>query len=232
MAKPSALKRPDALPLMTKLWLTRTQPTADESADFWQAAGFDPPVAPLLEVQSVPHESPPKDAVLIFTSKNAVDHVGCNGQRAICVGDATAEKARAAGFTDVISVDGTSSDVTEWVKANLPTPQNICHVSGWHIRGSVSEDLLAVGYDARRVIVYRSVPRPIWPDRPVSIVALYSPLAAQTFTDAAQAHDVSGLAAVCISQATADELSSLELKSVHIAAHPREDELIMAAKKV
>ena len=217
---------------MTKLWLTRTQPSADESAQLWRAAGFDPLVAPLLEVQSVSHETLSKEAVLIFTSKNAIDYVTCEGQRAICVGDATAEKARTAGFTDVVSVDGSSSDVTAWVQAHLPTPQKMCHVSGWHIRGAIAEDLLTAGYDAERVIVYRSIPRLIWPDTPVSIVALYSPLAAQIFTKSAQALDVSGLSAVCISQAVADELSDLDMKSIHIAARPREDELIMAAKKV
>ena len=77
---------------MSKLWITRTQPAADESAQLWRAAGFDPLIAPLLEVQSVSHESLPKDAVLIFTSKNAIDHVACEGQRAVCVGDATAER--------------------------------------------------------------------------------------------------------------------------------------------
>ena len=231
MAKPSSPRPLGALPLMTKAWLTRTRPAADESAELWRAAGFDPLIAPLLEVQSVSHDGLPKDAVLIFTSKNAIDHVACGGQRAICVGDATAEKARAAGFTNVVSVDGTSSDVTAWVQANLPSSQKLCHVSGWHIRGSIAEDLLAAGYDAGRVIVYRSVPRLIWPDEPIAILALYSPLAAQTFAKAAKTHDVSAVTAVCISQAVADELSGLDLKSVYIAARPREDELIMAAKK-
>ncbi len=221
-----------ALFLMTNVWITRTQPAADESAELWRVAGFDALVAPLLEVQSVSHETLSKDVVLIFTSKNAIDHVACGAQRAICVGDATAEKARAAGFTDVVSVDGTSSDVTAWVLKNLPSSQNIYHVSGWHIRGSIAEDLRAAGYDAGRLIVYRSIQRPLWPAAPVSFVALYSPLAAQTFADAARAQDVSTLSAVCISQATADELSGLNLKSVHIAVRPREDELIMAAKAV
>ena len=229
--KPSVLKPLGVLFLMRKVWITRTQPAADESAQLWRVAGFDPWVAPLLEVQSVNHESLSKEAVLIFTSKNAIDHVACKSQRAICVGDATAEKARAAGFTHVVSVDGTSRDVTAWVQANLPSSQKLCHVSGWHIRGSITEDLLAAGYDAGRVIVYRSSPRPIWPDQLVSIVALYSPLAAQSFAKAARGQDISFFTAVCISQATADELSGLELKSVHIATRPREDELIMAAKK-
>jgi uroporphyrinogen-III synthase len=215
---------------MNRVWITRTQPAADESAQLWRAAGFDPLVEPLLDVQSVAHEDLSQVTCLIFTSKNAIEHVTCQGQRAICVGDATAEKARAAGFTDVVSVDGTSAEITAWVKANLPTSQALCHVSGWHVRGSIAEDLQAAGYAADRVKVYRSIPRPIWPEVPMSFAALYSPLAAATFAEVAVNREPSSLSAVCISQATADELSGLTLKAVHIAARPREDELIMAAK--
>jgi len=42
---------------------------------------------------------------------------------------------------------------------------------------------------------------------------------------------MSNITAICISQAAADELSALALKSIHIAKRPREDELIMAAKE-
>ena len=215
---------------MCKVWITRTNPAAQESAEVWRDAGFEPLVAPLLGIESVRHEAISKDAVLIFTSKNAIDHVTCNGQRAICVGDATADKARGAGFSDVISVDGTSADVTQWVLAHLPNSQPICHVSGWHVRGAIAEDLQRAGYSADRVKVYRSTPQIIWPDEPVALAALYSPLAAATFAQAATARDVSALSVVCISPAAANALSDLKLKSVSIAAHPREDELIMAAK--
>jgi len=231
-AKLSELRRMGVLHLMNRVWITRTMPSAEESAQLWRAADFDPLVEPLLDIQSVDHDKIEIDSVLIFTSKNAIDYIDCHGQRAICVGDATADKARLAGFNDVVSVDGTSADVTDWVRENLPKTQNICHVSGWHVRGSISEDLQAAGYAAKRVKVYRSRPRPVWPDRPISLVALYSPLAAQTFVEAAHKRDVSMLSAICISQAVADELPALQLKSIYVAAHPREDELIMAAKAV
>lgn len=217
---------------MNQVWITRTRPAADESADVWRAAGFEPLVAPLLDIQSVVHEPFHTDEVLIFTSKNGVDHVACDGQRAICVGDATALHARKAGFKDVVSVDGASADVTKWVRANLKASQAITHISGWHVRGSIVEDLQADGYLALRKIVYRSVPRSIWPDKPTSCVAFYSPLSARTFTALAKGKALSDFSAVCISQATADELIGLELKSVVIASRPREDELIVAAKSV
>jgi len=215
---------------MDKIWITRTQPSADESAKAWYAAGFEPLVAPLLDIQAVPHAPIYEDQTLIFTSRNAIGYVECKGQMAICVGDATAEQARKAGFSDVVSVDGTSREVTRWVRGNLHTFQPVTHVSGWHVRGSVVEGLKADGYVASRVKVYRSVPRPIWPETPATHVALYSPLAARVFADLAKGGRLFGLTAICISQATADELRGLALKSVLIADRPREDELIMAGK--
>ena len=217
---------------MSKIWLTRTRPAADDSAQAWRAAEFNPIVEPLLEIEAVEHDQIPKDAVIIFTSKNAVDHIVCGGQRAICVGDATAEKATAAGYRDVVSVDGTSEDVTQWVSENLSKTQAICHVSGWHVRGSIIEDLAALGFSAQRIEVYRSSPSPTWPDESFSSVVFYSPLAAHTFAEVAidMVKDLSRLTAICISEATADELSGLALKSILIAKRPREDELIMAGK--
>ena len=215
---------------MTSVWITRTLPAADESAKIWRDAGFEPLVSPLLNIQSVPHESFSADEILIFTSKNGIDHVAASGQRAICVGDATAQHAIKAGFRDVVSVDGTSANITDWVRANLQRSQSVTHVSGWHVRGSIVEDLQSDGYAAARVKVYRSTPRSIWPDTPTSHVALYSPLAARSFAELAKGQRISDLSAICISQATANELAGLRLKSVRIAARPREDELIIAAK--
>ncbi len=217
---------------MSKTWLTRTRPAADESAKAWCAAGFDPLIEPLLEIETVVHDAIPDEAVIIFTSKNGVGHIVCGGQRAICVGDATAKKAVAAGYRDVVSVDGSSEDVTLWVAGNLPKSQTIFHASGWHVRGSIIEDLRELGFSAQRVEVYRSIPQPTWPDEHFSQVAFYSPLAAKTFTELAidMCKDISEVTAICISSATADELSGLALKAVHIAKRPREDELIMAVK--
>lgn len=217
---------------MHKVWITRTRPAADESAAVWRAAGFVPVAEPLLDVQAVQHEPLSADEIVIFTSKNAVDYVNGDGQRAICVGDATADRARKAGFSGVVSVDGTSADVTHWVRANLQWGQALVHVSGKHIRGSIVEDLQEAGYSARRRIVYRSTSRLFWPETPVTLAAFYSPMAARIFAEMADGHPLSGLSAICISQATADALKNAKLKSVHIASRPREDELIMAAKSV
>ena len=148
------------------------------------------------------------------------------------MGDATARKAKAAGYRDVVSVDGNSEDITAWVTKNLPKTDPIFHISGWHVRGHIIEDLLAGGYSAKRVKVYRSIQRKIWPTQAFSKVVFYSPLAAKTFTELARnlRKDLSAVTAISISEATADELSDLALAQILIAKRPREDELIMAAK--
>jgi uroporphyrinogen-III synthase len=215
---------------MPKVWLTRTRPAADESAVIWRVAGFEPVIDPLLKIEPVAHDPLPKEAVIIFTSKNGVDNAIGGGQRAICVGDATAQKAREAGYRDVISVNGTSVEVKTWLRENLPKTQDICHASGWHAYGSITENLKRWGFKARRVKTYRSVPYPIWPEDAFSGVVFYSPLAAQVFAGMCEKKDVSSITAVCISKNTAKELTGLELKSICIANRPREDELIMAAK--
>lgn len=221
----------DVSPLMSKaIWITRTQPAAAQSALVWAEAGFRPVVLPLLDVTPVAYPSLPQGAVLIFTAKNGVDHMIQTGHRAICVGDATAAHAAARGFQDVVSVDGTSADITQWVLANLGKGKPIIHVSGRHVRGTITEDLTAAGYDAQRVITYESTSVRVWPENTVSHVALYSPLAAKTFAQFARERDVSSLKTVSISEATDAELDGLFLNARFIADRPTEAALVMAAQ--
>ena len=218
-------------PLMFNvIWITRTQPSADESAKNWQDAGFIPFVSPLLTVEPVPHDPLPKSSILIFTSKNGVDHAGPSlGRRAICVGDATAAHARRAGYKDVVSVGGVSADITAWIIQNLSQDQPLIHVSGRHIRGQISEDLSASGFKASRVITYSSAPNLIRPEKDVDMVALYSPLAADTFAKLMSGDDLSDMSAVSISPATDAVLDGLNLKARLIAEQPNELALVSAA---
>lgn len=211
------------------IWITRTQPAAAKSALVWSEAGFKAEVLPLLDVAPIAHPEIPDDAVLIFTSKNGVDHMTYFGHRAICVGDATAEHAQATGFRDVVSVDGTSADITRWVLANLPQDQPVIHISGRHVRGTITEDLSAAGYVAKREIVYESIPGGHWPKGRLTHVALYSPLAAKTFAVMAAGRDVSGLTSVSISRTTDDALDGLALKSRLVSDAPSEPALVRAA---
>ncbi len=212
------------------IWITRTQPSADESAISWQKAGFVPLVSPLLTIKPVPHDPLPKSAILIFTSKNGVDHAGPPlGRRAICVGDATADHARGVGYQDVVSVAGTSKDITSWIIQHLSQDQPLIHVSGRHIRGQISEDLHASGYKASRMITYASAPNLVFPETKFDMVALYSPLAAHTFAKLMTMTDLTDVSAISISVATDAALEGVNLKGRLIAEQPNELALVSAA---
>lgn len=210
------------------IWITRTQPSASKSALVWADAGFKAEVLPLLDVAPIAHPEIPDEAVLVFTSKNGVDHMSYFGHRAVCVGDATAAHAEARGFRDVVSVNGTSADITRWILENLPREQSVIHISGRHVRGTITEDLTEAGYPAKREIIYESIPGGHWPKGRLTHVALYSPMAAKTFAEMAVGRDVSSLITVSISRTTDEALEGLSVKSRLISDAPSEPALVRA----
>jgi len=213
-------------------------PSAQDSARAWEAKGFKAVAAPLLRVVNAPETpaAPSPDSVLVFTSKNGVfayQGYGFNpAHKVITVGDATAAAARAAGFTDVISAQGTSGDVTALILKTVATTTPIIHCAGRHIRGTISEDLRAAGYQARRDLYYQSQAVTTWPDIDYSAlthVAFYSPLAARTFQQLASqglsakfSLDIHTPVFISISRATDAALGELTAVQRYIANAPNE----------
>lgn len=211
------------------IWITRTLPAAHHSAAAFARLGLGAAVAPLLRINP-PSDMPPrpeKNAVLVFTSGNGVQgFVELTDKRdwpVVTVGDGTAAKAKVAGFTDIRSAGGTSDDVTALVKAEIPIGASIIHCAGGHVRGSISEDLQAAGYQARRDTYYRSEPVTALPQielTKLTYIALYSPLAAQTL--ARFAPDLVTVTTLSISPATDAALGNLKCQSRLIATAPNE----------
>ena len=77
---------------------------------------------------------------------------------AYCVGDATTELAREAGF-DTRNAKGTNAELVQLVMADKPV-QPLLHISGEQVTGDLVSDLNAVGIKAERLIVYRQVQQP------------------------------------------------------------------------
>jgi len=220
------------------VWITRTQPSAQASAKQWEAHGFNAIIAPLLKVVKALELplKPSQDSVLVFTSKNGVfafQSYGFTPQNTvIAVGDATAEAARAAGFTDVVSAQGTSADVTALILKTLSKDTPIIHCSGRHVHGSIMEDLEVAGYRVCRDIYYQSEAVRDLPDadfNAITHVIFYSPFAARTFRtllmrrESVKASlDIHKLAFISISQATDAALGDLTPALRLIAKAPNE----------
>ncbi len=93
------------------VWITRTPDGAKATARAIEALGCEAVIAPVLKVvQLKPMIDPHSFGALIFTSRNGVAAfcAVCNRRAvaAYCVGDATAEAARARKFRKVISAHG------------------------------------------------------------------------------------------------------------------------------
>jgi len=232
---------------MTKtVWITRTLSNSENSVKSWDAEGYKTIAAPLLKLTNAPNppNPPSADSLLVFTSKNGIfayQGYGFNPQnKVITVGDATARAARAAGFNDVTSAQGVSSDVTALILKTVPQNTPIIHCGGAHLRGSIIEDLQAAGYGARRDLYYQTTPIETWPDMDYSAlthIAFYSPLAAQTFTNLLKQKmpnkaslDIHTLGFISISKAVDAALGDLHPAQRLIAQDPNEASMMDCLK--
>jgi len=226
-------------PVQPTIWITRTAPAAFKSAEYWARSGYASAVAPVLEV-SKPRDMPVlpvRDGVIIFTSGNGAKAFAettlLRHWPVVTVGIQTKLICHDLGFRTVTTANGTSEDVTQVILKDFTTARPIFHCSGNHVRGSITEDLIAKGYRAQRDIYYHSAPVAQMPKvntAHIDFVALYSPLAAKTL--AAFAPDLTDVTVVSMSAATDEALGSLACKARYIAEVPTESALIEALPKV
>lgn len=96
---------------------------------------------------------------LLFTSANAVRaFAGVEGRRdlpALCVGEATAEAARRAGFGDVRSADGDSRALCELARRSRISA--FLHPHGRDAAGDLADWLRESGQKVTEAVLYRAV---------------------------------------------------------------------------
>ena len=217
---------------MARIWITRSQPLAAQSAATLLDIGYDAIAASLIQSKFLsPRIDLPQNGHLIFTSRNAVraftQSINERHWPCLCVGDITAEAARGAGFTAVVSVNGASDDVTAWAQKNIAPDTPVRHISGNHPRGEITERLSAFGFsNAARALFYKSTVithDPRHSKRSDDIILLYSPLAAKSLT--ALELDMSAMRVISMSAAIDAALGDISCKSRLIADRPRESSL-------
>ena len=152
------------------LLLTRPKDRAAEFADAVQARLARPVpvlVSPLVEI--VPLGVTPdiaRDAVLLFTSAagpaSLGPHYDAAGRWAYCVGDRTADAARAAGFR-ARSADGDAAALARLVREAAPVAP-LVHVRGAHAKGDLAGRLSAAGFQVSECVTYRQQECPPAPE--------------------------------------------------------------------
>ncbi|MBL8544142.1 MAG: uroporphyrinogen-III synthase [Hyphomonadaceae bacterium] len=219
-----------------RIAITRALPDAERTASAIRARGGEPVIAPLLSIEARAFDTN-LDGVqaLLFTSAAGVRAFAeASGERArpvLCVGDATAETARAGGFLDVRSADGDAQALAALAAQSLdPRAGKLLHVSGADIASDMIGPLRAAGFSAERRIAYEAAAAASLPPAfggPLDVVLFYSARAARTFV-ALDAPGAGALTAGCMSPNVAKAAEPERWKRVIIASSPREDALLAA----
>ena len=221
-----------------RIWITRTQPAAESTAERVRALGHEAVVAPLLAVKAV--DPGPIDlervAALAFTSANGVrafaDLCGERDLRVFAVGAATAQAARSAGFCTVLSADGDVEALADGIAARKGEMRGVVlHPGAAEPAGDLAEALERRDVPARRLVLYETGPVKLPDDQAEALVhadavLLHSPRAAKVLAGVLKAHPSPTLRALGLSKAVIRPLARTKIAAKAYPPFPLEAALL------
>ncbi len=226
--------------------ITRPEPAASQTAQTLADQGWPCLVAPMLRIE-MGAELPalPRVQAVLVTSANALvalDQID-RALPLLAVGDATAGRALAAGFTNVLSAGRDAVALAELATLQLhPKAGPLLLVCGAGQGMTLARDLRTRGFVVRRRIAYRS--RSARSLSPTIVTALlrnevqhamfFSAETARAFVGCIKSHSLTKdlalslakIDALVISAQTASALQALPWRSIRVASHPNQDELV------
>jgi len=221
-----------------RVWVTRAEPGAEETAERLRALGLDPVVAPLLELRALPvtHIDLTGVAAIAFTSANAVrafaERSSERDLKVFAVGAATETAAKAARFRTVLSTHGG----VDALAAGIATRKReiagaVLHPSAAEPAGDLQGALSKRGIETRNLALYESVPATL-PEAflagipRIHTVLLHSPKASRALAAILKTTPAPRLRAFCLSRAVARPLTGAALAELKAASSPSEDALL------
>ncbi len=238
---------------MTKLLtvlVTRAEPGATQTTNRLKQNGFlgeKLPAIKLTQTSIVFNQQNYKGA-LIFTSQNGVQFAPRapfrHAKQVFCVGDATAQAARQAGFKNIHSARGDANDLKQFIRENWkPNDGTLLHMGNSTPRGNIVQDLNDEGYDAEFLPVYQSKIHPdfeekfrhrLQMDLKLDVILVHSPMAAEfidlALQDWSQLSSITLPKVVAISPDAGNPLKDLFNEKVICAAKPNEISLLEQLK--
>lgn len=231
--------------------VTRPQPDDETTAASLRARGFEVLLAPMLRFEPVAFvdDEDSRYGAVIVTSANALRGIAPHlkasrllGLPLFTVGEHTAEAARRAGFTKVISADGNAGTLRDCVLAAAKTKElkktdTLLYLAGADLARDLAGELGERGFTVVTQTTYRMVAVPSLPREAcdafaahrIEAVLHYSHRSARAFLDAARAGgvEISALAIpqCCISAGVASVVRDAGAAQVMAAASPDENAL-------
>ena len=228
-----------------RILVTRPHEDGVEIAAQLALRGHQALLAPLLEPRF--HTGPLlEEAGSELDGVQAILASSANGIRALknrtarrdipvyAVGPQTAQEAQASGFCDVRSADGDAKALAVATMGWASRQGVLLHVCADDAPGSLAQMLEEGGFTVRRCPLYSIEPALLLPpdakaalqDRTLDAVMLFSPRTARIFAGLAHDLPTDGLAALCISPATAQALGAMQFARVAVAARPNQQAML------
>ncbi|CAN5303543.1 uroporphyrinogen-III synthase [soil metagenome] len=226
-----------------RVWITRTAPGAERTAQAVRAAGFEPLVSPLLIANplfATPDiGSLDNVAALAFTSVNGLAFADLSPRRdwlVFAVGDRTAQAARDRGFTDVVSAGGDANELArliarQWIARGWTDRPDILLVPTAAQPAADLAALMEGDVSVRTIAVYEMQESPAAPPADFDIVLIHSARAADILARRLKPAVAGRCVAVALSETAATPLRALGFADLRIAARPDEPGLIAALGK-
>lgn len=218
--------------------VTRALPGAAETAARLKSAGHKPILSPALTLEPLGAELDLAGVTdLVFTSANGVRYfpaVSKTVSRVWCVGEATADAARKAGWAGVREGNGNAMELAAHIIASPGARTGVfLHIANEAAAGDLVARLTAAGVNARFAALYRTVPVAAVSDAAASaltrearvVILVHSAKGAAAFRNAARGLDFRRSVVVAISEAASGPLVGCGARAVVNAAHPSETAL-------
>ena len=219
--------------------VTRPEPGASETARRLATLGRAAVVAPLLRVRPLAFVPPPGIAAVLITSGNAVPCLppSLYGTPLLAVGNATAGRARAAGFTGVHSADGDATALAAFASQRCPPEATLLLATARRQGTALAAALRDRGFAVHRRAVYTAQPATRMPSQAIRALedgsldaALF--LSAETagaFVRLLPMHLTAVLEtvdALAIGEPAAEALRVLPWRRVRVSAKPTLDSIL------
>jgi uroporphyrinogen-III synthase len=222
--------------------VTRPEPGATETASRLDALGYRPVLAPAVRIRPMRANlpEPAQVAAVLVTSGQAIQSIpdSYHGARLFAVGDATALRARQAGFATVVSASGDASDLVAAITEAVAPKATLLLVTGRRLGNALAASLRGAGFSVIRRSVYVPVPVRRLPAPALRTIRsgmlraalFFSADTATQFTAmierAALRDCVGNTDAVAISKTAAVPLEGLPWRRILVAARPNQDAML------
>jgi uroporphyrinogen-III synthase len=214
-----------------RIWVTRAQPHAEDTARRLTAAGHTPLVAPVIEVRDLPETAIDLSGAgaIAFSSRNGVSAFSRLSQArdlpVFTTGRATAGAARAAGFREVTSAGGGLEALADLIRSQAMVDP-VVWIRAKDPAGDLAALLAPSNVPVISVPAYETVEIQAQAPSGIDGVLVHSPKAARRLAHLLKGAPVTQIRLFAISDAAAAPLAHLPFAAVAVAPRPDETSLL------